>query len=175
MGKMSYDEYEAYYKEYTDLGAVPYYVEVFHDKKKGLSDQDVTAIEQMLERRQKKKYPYCSYQMVVSTTSKKCSRRKIYTGKPGRPKEVPIGRKRPKHTHIIVIGNSEHSAYSFGKDVAAAIDKRLRKRGLSGKRARIQQFKSRENAVNYINYSRRQADSVSTGGNFDFEKYKGFK
>jgi hypothetical protein len=166
MGRMNNAEID----EYFEFEAVPYYIEVYHDKENGLDKRDKMSILSTLKRYQEK-YPFSSFLYVESTKSKVVRREKVYTGKPGRPKEVPVGTDVPPHVHIVLIGNQENSVWTCATKIEKAIDKRLKKSGLRGKRTKINGFESNLHAVNYINYSLLQRDVVCTEGDFDFFKF----
>ena len=166
MGRMT----DAEYSEFIKFEATPYYVDVFHDKVNGLSGRDKMSILKTLKR-YRKKYQFSSFLYVESTKTDVIKREKVKTLKPGRPKEIPIGTDVPPHVHIVLIGNGEHSVFTCGKKIEAAIDKRLRKGGLHGKRAKLENFQDDQHAVNYINYAIFQADLVNTAGDYDFYKF----
>lgn len=166
MGRMSV----AAYDENIEFEATPYYIEVYHDKENGLDEKDKMSILNTLKR-YRNKYPFSSYLYVESTRRKVKHRKKIYTGKPGRPKEIVAGQKALPHVHIVLIGNQEHSVWTCATKIEKAIDKRLRRNGLRGKRAKLIGFKSNQHAVNYINYALLQADMVRTEGDYDFYKF----
>ena len=166
MGRMN----DADNSEFFKFEATPYYMEVYHDKVNGLNERDKMSILNTLKRYQKQ-YPFSSFLYAESTTGKIKYRKKYKTRKPGRPKEKPIGKKVLPHVHIILVGNAEQSVWTCGKKIEAAIDKRLRKSGLKGKRAKLQNYTSEQHAVNDIVYVMRQADLVNTKGDFDFYKF----
>jgi hypothetical protein len=166
MGRMSTDEYN----EFTKIEAVVYFLEVYHDSAKGLDKKDKISILNTLKRYQKQ-HQGCSYLYVESTKKNVSHRQRIKTGKPGRPKEIPIGTNVVPHVHIVMIGNANESAYTFGKKVEKAVAGRLRKNGLIGKRTKLNNFDSNEDAINFIAYSLRQADLRNAKGSFDFYKF----
>lgn len=147
-------------KEFEDkLPATLYALYLF---KVELTKQDIYSIENTLER-YNKKYPYISYLLAISNTdSDHCLQREIKKHTRGRPKTVVIGNKIPIHIHLSVLGNEEHSAYKYLKDVQKAINKRFNRK--------ICSFYSKgksDAAKNFINYSLKQASYIRKSGTFN--------
>ena len=148
-------------KEFEEkLPAMLYAINLF---KINLTEKDIFSIKNTL-RRYCKKYPYVSYLLVVSNTdSKYCTQREIrIKGKRGRPKTIILGNKIPTHIHLSIMGNKTHSAYKYVKEIIKAFNKRFN--------GNICSFCSKgkdEHAKNFIDYSLRQANSVSKNGIFN--------
>lgn len=164
MGKLSYDQY----LEDVTLPATLYRVEIFHTETDGLSSQDIESIKKTLER-YRNKYTDASYFFVESTTSEVKGTIVNRTGKRGRPKKRPDGKDVAKHAHLVVIGDEEHSAYSYAQDVSNTLDKRFK-----CKKTKVVSLGHMEHAVNFIRYCYKQADSKSMRGGFNFSKYFGY-
>lgn len=131
--------------------------------KVNLTQKDIYSIENTL-RRYSGKYPHVSYLLTISNTdSSHCAQRDIkIKGKKGRPKSVVLGHKVPTHVHLCVIGNEECSAYKCIRALIKAFNKRFK--------AKICSFSSKGKcqwAKNFIDYSLRQANSVSKNGIFN--------
>lgn len=147
-------------KSLSELPATLYAVNLY---KVGLTKQDIYSIENTLER-YNKKYPYVSYLLAISNTdSKHCAQREIKKKHTkGRPKTVVLGSKAPRHIHLSVIGDKEHSAYRYLEDIKKAINKRFK--------ANVCSYSSKlgtERSKNFINYSLRQAFSIRKSGIFN--------
>lgn len=164
MGKLSHD----LYLEEVTLPAALYRVEIFHTETDGLSSQDIESIKKTLER-YRKKHPHASYLFVESTTSDVKGVIVNKTGKRGRPKKRPNGKKVAKHAHLAIIGDIEQSAHSYAQDVSKAINKRFKH-----KKTKVESLGHMEYAINFIRYCYKQADSKSMRGGFDFSKYSGY-
>lgn len=162
---MSYEEYEAF----ITLPATLYGIDVFNPKE-GLTSQDIDSILNTLYR-YREAYPFGSFLLVTSTTDA-THRKVIKTGKRGRPKSVPVGKKVPRHVHIAVIGDEQHSAYKYKEDIQKAINKRLTDSKFRIKSTKDESKGHEEHAANFIGYCFRQADRRRTAGNFDFYKYQ---
>ncbi len=148
-------------KEFEEnLPAMLYEIYFF---KVNLTQKDIYSIKNTL-RRYSKKYLYASYLLVVSNTdSSHCAQREIkIKGKRGRPKTLVFGNKIPTHIHLCIIGNEKHSAYKFGKNLINAFNKRFK----SNICMLIATDKGKW-AKNFINYSLKQANSVSKNGIFN--------
>ena len=118
-----------------------------------LTIKDIYSIENTLNR-YRKKYPFVSFLMVVSNTdSKFCSKRDcIEIGKRGRPITKIIGKQVPLHVHIAVIGDKNHSAYKYVKEVKKALEKHFKSNSCS-----YWTKGSEKHAINYINYILKQS------------------
>lgn len=71
----------------------PYYMDVYHDRVKGLSERDKMSILSTLKRYQKQ-YPFSSFLYVESTTKKVIGREKIRQVSREGPRKYPLERKR---------------------------------------------------------------------------------
>lgn len=167
MGRMSYEEYE----DFITLPATVYGIDVFNPKE-GLTQQDIFSILNTLHR-YRAAYLFVSFLLVTSTTDA-VRREVIRTGKRGQPKKVPVGKKVPQHVHIAVIGDEQHSAYTYKEAVQEAINKRLADGKFRIKSTKDESKGHKEHAANYIGYCFRQADSVRTAGEFNFYRYRNF-
>ena len=128
-----------------------------------LTDTDIFAIENTLNR-YRKKYPYVSFLMTVSNTdSSFCIKRLcMEQGKKGRPTTKIIGKQVPRHVHIAVISDENHSAYKFLRDVKKALDKRF-----DGNKCSYWSKGSKIHAINYINYILKQSNKIRKNGIFN--------
>lgn len=143
-----------------DLPAYLYSIYLF---KTNLTQQDIYSIKNTL-RRYSKRHPYVSYLLVVSNTdSNYCKQREIkIKGKRGRPSTVVIGNKIDTHIHLAIMGNERHSAYKCACDLTKAFNKRFK-----GNVCNYVGKGKGEKAKNFINYSLKQANSVSKNGIFN--------
>lgn len=150
------------YFEYYRIDATAYSIEIYQ---KPISEHDFLVIVE------KMKY-YCrkdgvSWLAVYSTTdSKDAEQEVIRTGKRGRPCKNVQGTKIEGHTHNIIVGTTEKSAYTTAHAIKKSIDKKYKKK--------VCMVKSKGNTAHAYHdmcYCLRQADIVRTGGDFDFNKY----
>lgn len=147
---------------YYRLDSVAYSLEIYVTP---MTMEDYLAITEKL------KY-YCkkdciSFLSVYSTTDSKTAKVVVeHTGKRGRPKKYIKGKKEKGHTHTLILGNKNKSAYTTAKRIKHSINKRYKKP--------VCKIVSKGNdlqAYNFIGYCYKQADIVRTGGNFDFDYY----
>ncbi len=149
----------------TELPASLYQLFIINDDKHGgLTQKQIWRIENVLKNALKYFFNIKVF-MVVSTTSSENAHRVPKTID-GRQHTVVEGTKVPTHVHIGAIGSVSLSAKSY----MYVVHERLKKLGIQSK------FHSKGHknwAMNYLDYCRRQADSLHQFGmlDFDFRKY----
>lgn len=150
------------YFDYYRLRANCYSIEIYQ---RPLTEHDFLVIAE------KMKY-YCrkngdSWFAIYSTTDSKTARQKVVrTGKRGRPKKFVKGKKIEGHTHNIIIGTRDKSAYSTAQKIKKSIDKKYNR-----KVCKVVSKSNSAHAYNFMKYCLKQADIVRTGGDFDFAEY----
>ena len=150
------------YHDYYRLDANCYSVEIYQ---KPLTEHDFLVIAE------KMKY-YCrkdgvSWLAVYSTTDSDTAQQTAErTGKRGRPKKLVQGTKIDGHTHNIIVGTKEKSAYSTAQQIKKSIDKKYNR-----KICKVVSKGNSDHAYNDMKYCLKQADVVRTGGDFDFYQY----
>ena len=149
-------------KNIVQLPATLYAIYI-HKTGDHLTIQDIYSIENTLKR-YRKKYPYISYLMTISNTdSKFCSKREcIEMGKKGKSTVKVIGNQVPLHIHIAVIGDKNHSAFKYIKDVKNALNKRFK-----GNACSYWSKGDNKHAISYINYSLKQSFKYRKCGIFN--------
>ena len=101
------------------LPSILYSIEIHQ---RHITEKDVYSVDNAL-RRYRKCCPDTSFFRAISQKDSKSAKRKtIKTGKRGRPRTKVLGRKKPLHLHIGVLGNSAHK---YATLVQKAIKKRL--------------------------------------------------
>lgn len=109
-----------------------------------------------------------SYLSVFSTTSSESAKVVItHTQKRGRPRKEIVGEKVAGHSHTIIMGTPEKSAYSTAKIIKKSVDKKYQKRVMKI----VSLGRDTDHTYNMIGYCFRQAEIVRSGGNFDFKAY----
>ena len=150
------------YFDYYRLDASAYSIEIYQ---RPLTEHDYLMICEKLKYYGRK--DGVSWLCVYSTTDSKDAEQKvIHTGKRGRPRKAVQGTKIDGHTHCLVIGNKNKSAYSTAQNVKKSIDKKYSKPV-----CRVVSKGDNAHAYNDMCYCLRQADIVRTGGDFDFDNY----
>lgn len=149
------------YKLKKIQGNLPSILYGFYIFKNNVSIQEIYWIENLLKKYQKK-YPYASYLFTVSNThSQYCVRREIiFKGKKGRPLTIVIGKKIASHIHLSIMGDEEHSAYKFIKDLKSEINNK-------GIKCMTFSKGTNKHAKNFINYSLKQANIVRKSNKFN--------
>lgn len=154
------------YFDYYKLPAVCYSIEIY---KTPLS---ISEFENMIVERLKYygRRDGVSWLAVYSTTDSKNAKQAVErTGKRGRPRKVVKGKKVEGHAHVLIIGNKEKSAYSTAQTVKNSIDKKYQY--YNKKMSKVVSKGDNAHAYNFMEYSMKQADTVRTGGEFDFANY----
>ncbi len=113
-----------------------------------------------------------SWLAVYSTTnSKTANPTTCRTRKRGRPPKMIQGDKVDGHTHIVIRGSENQSAYKATQCIKESIDKRYERLGFEKKASKIVTIKNENHFNNFIDYCYRQADIKRSGGEFDFDDY----
>jgi hypothetical protein len=110
----------------TELPTPLYYFELYW---RGMSDRDISSIEQKLRYYQQRYYPFASWAVAGSETEgDSAGRTKIKDGSNGKPRTVVKGNAVDRHVHIMLIGDETRTAHSFARKVKDSLDKTVGKK-----------------------------------------------
>ena len=112
-----------------------------------------------------------SFMLVTSTHESKGNIQKttVRTGKAGRPKTVVQGKKAKKHIHGLIVNESTDTDIQGVKKDLQAYCKKRRKKCTNLKTQKITEVW--QGNLSIVKYMERQADSIHSYGDFDFEYF----
>lgn len=156
------------YREYT--GNAPPYKDGLIFVQSGVQQKDIDCLLMWL-RRLCADNEGLSFRLITSTHESKGTIQKttIRTGKAGRPKTVIQGKKAEKHCHGLIINESTYTDIQQVKKSLQGYCKKRRKKRKNLKTQKITEVW--QGNLSIVKYMERQADSIHSYGNFDFDYF----